>query len=86
MKRLYTAVLSGSLVLFCLHAWAGHHHGRYDTAKVIRTSPIFLTVRVPGFMPPTTPITTVDARRRFTTVVFCSRKNPQKPLLWVALS
>jgi hypothetical protein len=47
MKRLYTAVLSGSLVLFCLPAWAGHHHGRYDTAKVIRTSPIFLTVRVP---------------------------------------
>ena len=47
MKRLYIAVLSGSLILFCPPACAGHHHGRYDTARVIRTNPIFQTVRFP---------------------------------------
>jgi len=47
MIRFYTALLSGSLVLFCLPAWAGHHDGRHLTAKVIRTNPVFQTVRFP---------------------------------------
>jgi uncharacterized protein YcfJ len=47
MKSLNTVMLTVSLTLICSPVWAGHRHAGYDKAKVVRTSPVYETVRYP---------------------------------------
>ncbi|MFC1688995.1 glycine zipper 2TM domain-containing protein [Pseudomonadota bacterium] len=47
MKSLNTVMLAVGLALICSPVWAGHRHGGHDKAKVIRTSPIYETIRYP---------------------------------------
>lgn len=47
MKRLNTVVLTVSLSLICTPLWAGHRPAGYDRAKVVRSTPIYETVRYP---------------------------------------
>ena len=47
MKRLKAVLLTGTLALVCLPAWAGYRGAGYDYAKVVRANPIYQTVRYP---------------------------------------
>ena len=47
MKRLNRVLLTASLALICLPAWAGHREHGYDYAKVVSANPVFETVRYP---------------------------------------
>jgi len=47
MKNRKTVLLTASLALLCTPAWAGHPPAGYDRAKVVRTTPVYETVRVP---------------------------------------
>ena len=47
MKSLNKVLLTASLALTCLPAWAGHNEPGYDYAKVVSASPVYETVRYP---------------------------------------
>jgi uncharacterized protein YcfJ len=47
MKRLNKVLLTASLALTCLPAWAGHKEPGYDYAKVVAANPVYETVRYP---------------------------------------
>jgi uncharacterized protein YcfJ len=47
MKRLNKVLLTASLALTCLPAWAGHKESGYDYAKVVAATPVYETVRYP---------------------------------------
>lgn len=47
MKRLNAVLLTGTLALICMPAWAGHGQAGYDRAKVVRAVPVYETVRFP---------------------------------------
>lgn len=47
MKRLNAVLLTGTLALVCLPAFAGHRGTGYDYAKVVRANPIYQAVRYP---------------------------------------
>ena len=47
MKSLNKVLLSTSLTLICLPAWAGHKEPGYDYAKEVSASPVYETVRYP---------------------------------------
>jgi len=47
MKRLSTVILAASLALVCTSACAGHRHGGYEKARVVRANPVYETVRYP---------------------------------------
>ena len=47
MKSLNKVLLSTSLTLICLPAWAGHKEPGYDNARVVSASPVYETVRYP---------------------------------------
>lgn len=47
MKRLDIALLTASLALFSMSACAGHRPPGYDRAKVVRSTPIYETMRYP---------------------------------------
>jgi len=47
MKSLNKVLLTASLALTCLPAWAGHKEPGYDYAKVVAANPVYETVRYP---------------------------------------
>lgn len=47
MKSLNKVLLTASLALTCLPAWAGHKEPGYDYAKVVSATPVYETVRHP---------------------------------------
>lgn len=47
MKRLNAVLITGSLALASLPAFAGHKHPGYDYAKVVAAQPVYETVRYP---------------------------------------
>jgi len=47
MKRLNTVLLTTSLAMICTPVWAGHPPAGYDRAKVVRSTPVYETVRYP---------------------------------------
>lgn len=47
MKRLNITLLTASLALFSMSACAGHRPPGYDRAKVVRSTPIYETMRYP---------------------------------------
>jgi len=47
MKSLNKVLLTASLALTCLPAWAGHREAGYDHARVVSAVPIYETVRFP---------------------------------------
>lgn len=47
MKRLNIVLLAASLALVSTSACAGHRHNGFDKAKVVRSTPIYETMRYP---------------------------------------
>jgi uncharacterized protein YcfJ len=47
MKRLNKVLLSASLIVTCLPAWAGHKDSGYDHARVVSAIPVYEMVRYP---------------------------------------
>jgi len=47
MKRLNKVLLTASLIVTCLPAWAGHKDHGYDRARVVSAAPVYETVRFP---------------------------------------
>ena len=47
MKRLSKVLLTASLALTCLPAWAGHKNFGYDHARVVSAVPVYESVRFP---------------------------------------
>ena len=47
MKRLNAVLLTGTLALICMPAWAGHKQAGYDKARVVQAVPVYQTVRFP---------------------------------------
>jgi uncharacterized protein YcfJ len=47
MKRLNKVLLTASLALTCLPAWAGHKDHGYDRARVVSAIPVYEMVRYP---------------------------------------
>ncbi len=47
MKNLNIVLLTASLALVCMPVWAGHPSAGYDRAKVVRSTPLYQTVRYP---------------------------------------
>ena len=47
MKSLNKVLLTASLAITCLPAWAGHREPGYDHAKVVSAVPVYETVRYP---------------------------------------
>jgi len=47
MKNLSKVLLTASLALTCIPAWAGHKDRGFDHARVVSAVPVYQTVRIP---------------------------------------